>query len=231
MRTIGLIGGMSWESSAVYYRLLNERTRLRLGGHHNARSLMYTVDFADIEHLQRAGDWGTMGDVLADAADRLTGAGAELVALCTNTMHLVADRITERVDVPFVHIVDATADALRADGVDTVGLLATRYTMEHGFYAERMRERGVTVVVPGDDDRTTVHDVIYEELTQGVVTDVSRDRYRGVIERLATAGAKGVILGCTEIGLLIGPDDASLPVYDSASIHVDAILDAARVER
>lgn len=224
---VGLIGGMSWESSAEYYRLLNTGVRRRLGGHHCARSLMFTVDFAEIEELQRAGDWGAAGRILAGAARRLQDGGADVILLCTNTMHQVADEIEAAVDVPFLHLVDVTARRVREAGLSRVGLLGTRYTMEMPFYAERMADRhGIEILVPGDDDRRLVHDVIYGELTQGRVLDASRAAYRGVIGDLAARGAEAVILGCTEITLLISPEDSPLPVFDSTRIHVEAALDA-----
>jgi aspartate racemase len=227
MRNIGLIGGMSWESSAEYYRLLNEETRRRLGGHHCARSLMLTVDFAEIEALQRAGDWETAGRLLAEAAGTLERAGAEMVLLCTNTMHLVAGVIEAGIGVPFIHIVDSTAARITAAGLTTVGLLGTRFTMEMDFYRSRMREHGLEVLVPAEPDRTLVHDVIYRELTQGRVEDSSRTAYRRIIADLAERGAQGVILGCTEITLLVGPQDSPVPVFDSTRIHVEHALDLA----
>ncbi|WP_239513770.1 aspartate/glutamate racemase family protein [Streptosporangium sp. 'caverna'] len=227
MRNIGLIGGMSWESSAEYYRLLNEETRRRLGGHHCARSLLLTVDFAEIEALQRAGDWETAGRLLAEAAGTLERAGAEMVLLCTNTMHLVAGVIEAGIGVPFIHIVDSTAERITAAGLTTVGLLGTRFTMEMDFYRSRMREHGLEVLVPAEPDRTLVHDVIYRELTQGRVEDSSRTAYRRIIADLAERGAQGVILGCTEITLLVGPQDSPVPVFDSTRIHVEHALDLA----
>ncbi|MFG1699776.1 aspartate/glutamate racemase family protein [Nonomuraea sp. NPDC049309] len=229
MRTIGLIGGMSWESSAEYYRMLNEETRRRLGGHHCAKSIMLTVDFAEIEAMQRDGAWDRAGELLARAAGSLERAGADLIVLCTNTMHQVADAIEGAVNVPFVHLVDATARRIAAAGLTTVGLLGTRFTMEMGFYRERMRGHGIDVLVPGEPDRTLVHDVIYQELTLGRVEPASREAYRRVIADLAGRGAQGVILGCTEITLLVGQDDSPVPVFDSTRIHVEAALDLALV--
>lgn len=224
-RTIGLIGGMSWESSAEYYRLLNEETRRRLGGHHCARSLMITVDFAEIEELQRAGDWATAGRLLAEAARALEKGGAGLVLLCTNTMHQVAGDIEKAIGVPFLHIVDSTAERITAAGLTTVGLLGTRFTMEMDFYRDRMRAHGVELLVPDEPDRTLVHDVIYDELTRGRVEDASREAYRRIIGDLAGRGAQGIILGCTEITLLVGPQDSPVPVFDSTRIHVEHALD------
>ncbi|MEU6795538.1 aspartate/glutamate racemase family protein [Nonomuraea wenchangensis] len=227
MRTIGLLGGMSWESSAEYYRLLNEETRKRLGGHHCAKSVLLTVDFADIEAMQREGRWDDAAHALAEAATTLELAGADMVLLCTNTMHRVADAIEAAVDVPFVHLVDATARRVAAAGITTVGLLATRFTMEMDFYRDRMRHHGVEVMVPDEPDRTIVHDVIYQELTQGRVEDSSREEYRRIIAGLARRGAQGVILGCTEITLLVGPADSPVPVFDSTRIHVETAVELA----
>jgi aspartate racemase len=226
-RTIGLIGGMSWESSAEYYRLLNEETRRRLGGHHCARSLLLTVDFAEIEAMQRAGDWAAAGRTLAKAARTLEGAGADMVLLCTNTMHRVADVVEAEIGVPFLHIVDATASRIVSEGITTVGLLGTRFTMEMDFYRDRMRAHGLEVIVPGEEDRALVHDVIYRELTMNRVEDASRRSYRRIISTLADRGAQAVILGCTEITLLIGPGDSPIPVFDSTRIHVERAVDLA----
>ncbi len=225
--TIGLIGGMSWESSAEYYRLLNEEARRRLGGHHCAKSVMVTVDFAEIEALQRAGDWDTAGRVLADAAATLEQAGADLVLLCTNTMHLVADLIEDRLSVPFLHLVDATARRIAASGITRVGLLATRFTMEMDFYRDRMLRHGIEVLVPDEPDRTLVHDVIYDELTRGRVEPASRAEYARIMADLARRGTEGIVLGCTEITLLVGQEDSPVPVFDSTRIHVETALDLA----
>jgi len=224
VRTIGLIGGMSWESSAEYYRLLNEEVRRRLGGHHCAPSLLLTVDFAEVERLQRTGQWERAGELLADAARRLEGAGAELVLLCTNTMHKVAAAVAGAVDVPFLHIVDATARRL---DVRRVGLLGTRFTMEQEFYRERMAAHGIEVLVPDEPDRTLVHDVIYRELTRNRVEPASRAAYRDVMARLVERGAEAVVLGCTEITLLVDQSDCAAPLVDSTRSHVEAAVDLA----
>ncbi|GLW66430.1 racemase [Actinomadura rubrobrunea] len=226
-RTIGLIGGMSWESSAEYYRLLNEGVRRRLGGHHCARVILHSLDFAEIEAMQRAGDWAAAGAALAEAARTLERAGADLVLLCTNTMHLVADAIEAAINVPFPHLVDCTADRVTAAGVGTVGLLGTRFTMELPFYRDRMRRHGVEVIVPVEPDRALVDAVIYDELTVGRIEESSRAAYRRIIAGLAERGAQGVILGCTEISLLVGAEDSPVPVFDSTRIHVEAALDLA----
>jgi aspartate racemase len=227
VRTIGLLGGMSWESTALYYQLLNEGAATRLGGLHSAPIVLHSVDFAPIEQMQVAGRWDEAGSILADAARGLVSAGAELVALATNTMHKVSAPIEAAIEVPFVHLIDATATALTHDGLSRVGLLATGFTMEDGFYAERMRQHGIDVLVPDPDDRAEVHRVIYEELCLGLMRDSSRDRYLDVARRLEDSGAQGLVLGCTEIELLLRPGDTTLRQYPTTAIHVDAILDAA----
>ncbi|KQV25996.1 aspartate/glutamate racemase family protein [Yonghaparkia sp. Root332] len=227
MKTIGLIGGMSWESSALSYRLINEEVRDRLGGFHSARAVMTSVDFAEIEALQAADDWDAAGAVLAREAQALERAGAELIMLCTNTMHLVADRIESAVDVPFLHIADVTADAIQAGGQRAVGLLGTRFTMEKAFYRERLEARGITVIVPEEGDRSVVHDIIYGELVHGVVRQESRQAYREVVERLVERGAEGVVLGCTEIELLVGADDVDVAVHPTTRIQARAAVAAA----
>ncbi|MEP6665286.1 MAG: aspartate/glutamate racemase family protein [Nocardioidaceae bacterium] len=227
MRTIGLIGGMSWESTALYYRLLNEGAAARLGGLHSAPLLLHSVDFAPIEEMQTAGRWEEAGNVLAASAQSLLSGGAELIALATNTMHKVAPQIEDAIDVPFVHLVDATATAVLAAGLTRVGLLATGFTMEDGFYHQRMRQHGIEVLVPEADDRAEVHRVIYEELCLGLVSTASRQRYLDIANRLAGAGAEGLVLGCTEIELLVQPGDTDLRQFPTTAIHVEAILDAA----
>jgi aspartate racemase len=227
VRTIGLLGGMSWESTALYYQLLNQGTARRRGGLHSAPLLLHSVDFAPIERMQVEDRWDEAGGFLAEAARRLAAAGAEVVALATNTMHKVAAPIEAALDVPFVHLVDATADAVRETGMTRVGLLATGFTMEDGFYQRRMAEHGIEVIVPEADDRAEVHRVIYEELCRGQVLDASRARFVETSDRLAAAGAEGLLLACTEIELLVGPGDTALHQFPTTSIHVDAILDAA----
>ena len=228
MRTIGLIGGMSWESSALYYRWLNEETQRRLGGLHSARILLLSVDFADIERLQHAGQWDEAGTILAEAARSLAAGGADLILLCTNTMHKVVATITRAIDVPLLHIADPTAEAIRRAGVQRVGLLGTRFTMEQAFYRDRLTGRyGLDVLVPDDSDRSTVHDIIYDELCLGRIDDASRDRYRAVMARLVERGAEAIILGCTEITLLVGPDDATVPLFDTTRLHALAAVDIA----
>ncbi|NJQ05976.1 aspartate/glutamate racemase family protein [Streptomyces lonarensis] len=227
MKVVGLIGGMSWESTAEYYRLLNELTRERLGGLHSSRCVLYSVDFAEIEQLQVQGRWEEAGELLAGAARALEAAGADLVLICTNTMHKVADQVQAAVAVPLLHLADATADAVLGTGLRTVGLLGTAFTMEQDFYRRRLQALGLTVLVPGADDRALVHRVIYEELCLGVVRDSSRESYRRVIGELAAAGAEGVVLGCTEIELLVGAGDSPVPVFPTTRLHAEAAVRAA----
>ncbi|MEI2806764.1 MAG: aspartate/glutamate racemase family protein [Albidovulum sp.] len=220
MRTLGLIGGMSWESTIPYYRIVNETVRERLGGLHSARLILYSVDFHDIERLQRAGAWDEAGRTLADAARSLEAAGAEGLALCTNTMHEVAPAIEAAVTIPLLHIADPTATAVKRAGFHTVGLLGTRFTMERDFYRGRLMERhGLTVIVPDAADREIVHRVIYDELCRGDIRAESRARYREIMRRLVEAGAEGIILGCTEIALLVRSDDAPVPLFDTTRLH------------
>jgi aspartate racemase len=221
MRVIGLLGGMSWESSAEYYRIINESVRDQVGGLHSARCVLYSVDFAEIERLQVAGDWARAAGILVEAGQALQRAGAELVVLCTNTMHRVADELAAAIDIPLLHLADTTAAAVQAAGVRRVGLLGTAFTMEQDFYVDRLARHGLDVVVPDADDRALVHRVIYDELVLGVVRPESRQAYLGVIDRLVDRGAEGVILGCTEIEMLIGPDDAPLPVFPTTRLHAE----------
>lgn len=219
---------MSWESSGLYYRLINEETKRRLGGHHNAQSLMRTIDFAGVERLQHQGEWKQLGATLADAARNLEHGGADFVVLCTNTMHKVADSITQAVQIPLLHIVDATAAAIQKAWHSRVGLLATKFTMEEGFYTERMQKQfGIEIIVPAATSRRVVHDIIYEELCHGVIRDDSRERYQAVIAELAAKDAEAIILGCTEIELLISERDSILPLYASTTIHAHAAVELA----
>jgi aspartate racemase len=227
MRTIGLIGGMSWESTAEYYRLLNEGTRERLGGLHSAKCVLYSVDFAEVERLQSAARWAEAGDLLADAARALEAAGADLLLICTNTMHKVADRVEAAVDVPLLHLADTTAQAVRAAGLARVGLLGTAFTMEQDFYRGRLAGHGLEVLVPDADGRAEVHRVIYEELCLGVVREESRAAYREVIAGLVARGAQGIVLGCTEIELLVGAGDSPVPVFPTTRLHAEAAVAAA----
>jgi len=227
VKTIGVLGGMSWESSLEWYRRANEAVRDRLGGYHSAPIVLDSLDFAEIERLQAAGDWPATGRILAAHAAALEPAGADVVVLCTNTMHIVADDIEAAIDVPFLHIADATATAIAAAGIGTVGLLGTAFTMEQGFYRDRLAGHGIRTIVPDAGDRATVHDIIYGELVHGVVNPASRERYREVISRLIAAGAEGVILGCTEIELLISQDDSAVPVFPTTALHVDGAIEFA----
>lgn len=228
MKTIGLLGGMSWESSAHYYAILNRETMRRLGHPHSARCVMLSVDFGEVERLQRAGDWDALAAMLAADAARVEAAGAECLLLCTNTMHLVADAISAAVSIPLLHIADATGEAVRAAGIARVGLLGTAFTMEKPFYRERLSERfGLEVLVPEAEDRATVHRIIYDELVAGTIRDESREAYRAVIARLIAQGARGIILGCTEIGLLVGEGDCAVPLFDTTRLHAMAGVDFA----
>ncbi|MDQ2988573.1 MAG: aspartate/glutamate racemase family protein [Pseudomonadota bacterium] len=220
MKTIGLIGGMSWESTVPYYRQINETVKQHLGGLHSAKIILYSVDFHDVERLQHAGDWDAAGALLAAAARALESAGADFLVLCTNTMHKVAPAIEAAVGIPLFHIVDPTAAAIKQAGFSTIGLLGTRFTMEQDFYRERLRERhGLAVLVPAPPDRDIVHRVIYDELCLGKVVTQSRDEYRRIMAALVAQGAQAIILGCTEIALLVGQQDASVPLFDTTGIH------------
>lgn len=228
MRTIGLIGGMSWESSAEYYRLINAAVKERLGGLHSARSLLLTVDFAEIEAMQQQGRWDEAGVLLADAARALERGGADCIVLCTNTMHKVADAVTAATALPFIHIADATAAAIRAAGLRRVGLLGTRFTMEERFYRGRLAEQhGLHVLVPEAADRAVVNRVIYEELCLGIIREESRAQYRDAIARLVAQGAEGIILGCTEVTLLVSQADSPVPLFDTTRLHALAAVDLA----
>jgi len=227
VKTIGLLGGMSWESSALYYRLLNETVRDRLGGLHSARCILLSVDFAEIERLQVAGDWARAGELLAADAATLEAAGAELVLLCTNTMHKVAGALTDVLTVPLLHIGDVTADAVRAAGVHRVGLLGTAFTMEQPFLSDRLAAKGLHVHVPDPVDRAEVHRIIYEELCLGIVREESREAVRAVIEWLVAEGADGIVLGCTELELLLSDEDADVPLFPTTKLHVEAAVAAA----
>jgi aspartate racemase len=224
---IGMLGGMSWESSAEYYRLVNEVVRERLGGLHSARCVLASVDFAVIEELQVAGRWDEAGGILAQEAVRIEAAGADLLVLCTNTMHKVADQIQAGITIPLLHIADVTAQAVTAAGLSTTGLLGTAFTMEQDFYRDRLATHGLTVLTPSSADRAEVHRIIYDELCLGIVRNESRGRYQGVMARLVAAGAQGIILGCTEIELLIGQGDSPVPVFPTTRLHVEAAVDLA----
>jgi aspartate racemase len=225
---IGLIGGMSWESSAEYYRIINREVRDRLGGVHSARSLMWSVDFGEIERLQHQGEWDRLAEAMRDAARRLERGGADFLVLCTNTMHRVADEIASAVAIPLLHIADPTAKAIREGGFARVGLLGTAFTMEQDFYKGRLQTmHGLEVLIPGADDRRIAHDVIYRELVAGQVLPASRQAYREIIARLVARGAQAIILGCTEIMLLVSDDDSAVPLFDTTTLHALAAVERA----
>lgn len=230
MKTIGIIGGMSWESSLEYYRLLNEGVKARLGGLHSAKLLMDSLDFHPIEVLQHQGDWETLGGILASSAVRLETAGADLILLATNTMHKVAPEIERSVRIPLIHIADAAASAIKALRIEKVGLLGTKFTMEQDFYHERLASHGIETVIPGPDDREIVHHVIYNELCLGKIEDASRNEFLRIIDKLVQAGAGGVVLGCTEIPLLVHQEHVDIPIFDTTKLHVEAALDFALQE-
>lgn len=221
MKTIGLIGGMSWESTVTYYRIINETVKNRLGGLHSAKILMYSVDFAEIEDCQASGDWNKSAEILGAAALALQKAGADFIVICTNTMHKVAPDIEKRIEIPIMHIADATADALLNADIKKAALLGTKYTMLQEFYKERLEKRGITVLIPNGEDVETVNRVIYEELCRGIIAPTSREEYVRIIGGLKQLGAQGVILGCTEIGMLVNEECSPLPVFDTTVIHAE----------
>jgi aspartate racemase len=228
MRTIGLIGGMSWESSAEYYRIINQETNRRLGGVHSAQCLMWSVDFEEIKRLQHEGDWDRLAAVMKEAALRLERGGADFIVLCTNTMHRLADAISSAVGIPLLHIADPTADKIKAAGFQRVGLLGTAFTMEQDFYKGRLQQNhGLDIIVPDEADRRIVHEIIYKELVLGQVRPESRHAYREIIARLIERGAQCIILGCTEIMLLVSDQDSAVPLFDTTTIHAVAAVDEA----
>ncbi len=222
MKTIGLIGGMSWESTIPYYKVINEYVGKELGGFHSAKILLYSVDFAELEENMSKGKWDRNASLLSEAAIRLEKAGADVILICTNTMHKLFYDVQERVSVPLIHIALATADALEKDGIKKVALLGTKYTMTEDFYKERLKERGFEVLIPEEEDMQIVHDVIFDELCHGIIKEESRKEYARIIAALKGKGAEAVILGCTEIGLLITPEDSVLPAYDTTLIHAES---------
>jgi len=227
MKTIGLLGGMSWESTQTYYRLINEGVKTRLGGLHSAKLVLFSVDFAEIEALQHKGDWAATADILSDAALSLEDAGADFLVIGTNTMHKVAPEIEQAIRIPLLHIADATAQVLKQDGITRVGLLGTRFTMEQAFYRDRLEDAGIKVITPDEPQRDEIHRVIYEELCRGEINPQSRSAYLDIIASLSDRGAQAVILGCTEIGLLISQADTDVPLYDTTAIHAaQAVEDA-----
>ncbi|QOD94094.1 aspartate/glutamate racemase family protein [Chryseoglobus sp. 28M-23] len=227
MRRLGLLGGMSWQSSALYYSLVNELVAERLGGVHAADLVMVSVDFAEVERLQAAGDWAAASDLLAREAQGLEAAGAEAIVLCTNTMHLVAPAIEEAVSIPLLHLADVTARAVSAAGLDSVGMLGTRFTMQQPFLRDRIASHGLDVLVPEPDDQEVVHRVIYEELVRGVVSEQSRAEYRRIIDRLVARGAQGIVLGCTEIEMLIEQHHVARPIFPTTRLHAEAAVEWA----
>ena len=227
MDTIGMIGGMSWESSAEYYRLMNEEVKRQLGGLHSAKCILYSVDFQEIEHAQARGDWDKAGQVLGEAAQSLEKAGADFIIICTNTMHKVIDIIQEKISIPILHIADATAHQITEAGLQKIALLGTKYTMEQDFYKARIEGFGIDVLVPQTEERTEINRIIYEELCLGQIETTSKEYYVQVIEDLVNSGAQGIILGCTEIGLLIKQEDVHVPVFDTTAIHARAAVNKA----
>lgn len=230
MKTIGLLGGMSWESTALYYRLINEGVRARLGGLHSARIALVSVDFQEIEDMQRSGDWAGAGGALGQAAGQVEAAGADFLLICTNTMHKVADQVQEAIGIPLLHLADATARRIRAAGMETVGLLGTKFTMEQDFYRGRLiEEHGLSVLVPPEPDREIVHRIIYDELCLGQVKDASREAYLRIMEGLRERGAEGIIEGCTEIVMLVQQQHTDIPLFDTTSIHAqEAVVEAIK---
>ena len=222
MQTIGLLGGMSWESTVTYYQIINRAVKERLGGLHSARCILYSVEFDEIERCQSSGDWAHSGEILAQAAQALERAGADFILICTNTMHKVYDQVQAAVSIPILHIADLTLAALRAQGIRRVALLGTAYTMEQDFYKRRLTEGGLEVLIPGESDRREINRVIFQELCRGILSPDSKTLFLRVLEDLRSAGAEGAILGCTEIGLLIGQGDTSLPLFDTTQIHAQA---------
>lgn len=228
MKTIGLLGGMSWESTASYYKAINEGVKTQLGGLHSAKICLYSVDFSEIEKLQHQGKWDETAIILSQAAQSVEAGGADFLLICTNTMHKVADEIQANISIPILHIADATAEQLVIDGITKVGLLGTRFTMEQDFYKSRLTEKfGIDVLVPNSDDRTIVHEVIYDELCLGTINPDSKEQYLSIVDNLHAQGAQAVILGCTEIALLINQNDTAVPLYDTTEIHAKSAVELA----
>lgn len=228
MKVIGLIGGMSWNSTLEYYRIINELFAQRLGGLHSARLILYSLDFDEIDRVQREACWDDAANILAEAGGAVKRAGADFLVICTNTMHKIADVVTDEVDLPLLHIVDATGNAIMERGLHRVGLLGTRFVMKEDFYKEKLQKQfGIEVLVPGEDDASAIHQIIYDELCKGEVKAASRRTCAGIIDRLVSRGAEGIVLGCTELPLLIRSDDAAVPVFDTARLHAEAVVDLA----
>lgn len=229
MKTIGLIGGMSFESTIEYYRIINEEVRRQYGGLHSAKCILYSVDFEEIERCQSENRWHEAGEILSSAALSLEDAGADFIIICTNTMHKVSDDIQENIDIPILHIADTTAEVIKLDNIKSVGLLGTRYTMEQSFYKSKIEEQGIEINIPDAADRDIVNRIIFEELCLGEVKDSSRKQYQNIIQKLTEEGAEGIILGCTEIGLLLKPEDVPVPVYDTTEIHAVEAVNKAMI--
>jgi aspartate racemase len=228
MKTMGMIGGMSWESTLEYYRIVNETVKIKLGGFHSAKCILYSVDFEEVEKLQHLGDWDELTRLMMDAARRLEGAGADFVIICTNTMHKMADEVQGVIRIPILHIVDVTAEAIRANGEKRIGLLGTKFTMEQEFYKGRLRDKyGLEILIPGEEDRQVVHDILYSELCLGEIKELSKNKFKSIIQNLVERGAQSVILGCTEIPLIVSQDDYDIPVYDTTALHARAAVDFA----
>ncbi len=227
MKTIGLLGGMSWESTELYYRLINEGVKAKLGGLHSAKIALFSVDFQEIEQLQHNGDWKGAARILAEAAKRIEAAGADFLLICTNTMHKVADEVQAAINIPLLHLADATATRISDAGISTVGLLGTNFTMEQDFYKGRLAQRGITVITPDKTDRATVHKIIYEELCLGSIQQSSREKYLAIIDKLANNGAEAVIEGCTEITLLVQQQHTGVPLFDTTAIHAEEAVKLA----
>jgi aspartate racemase len=227
MKTIGLIGGMSWESSVLYYQLINRKVNAVLGGVHSGKSVMVTVDFEEIADLQRKSDWDTLAEMMIDAAKSLQNAGADMVLICANTMHKVSAEVASSIDIPLIHIGDVTAEAIKKQGLKKIGLLGTKYTMEQNFIKDRIQNQGIEVIIPKEADREIIHNVIYTELAKGIISNESRKAYLTIIDKLVANGAEGVILGCTEIGMLIKPADTAIPTFDTTVIHAEKAVELA----
>jgi len=228
MKTIGLIGGMSWESSLEYYRILNETVKERLGGLHSAKAMMYSVDFEEIEKLQHKGDWKKLTEIMIDAAQRVEKGGADLLVICTNTMHKMADDVQKNISIPLLHIANATAGAVKKKGLKKTALLGTKFTMEGDFYKKRLKEKyTIETIIPDDGERQEIHDVLYNELCLGIIKQTSKERYLEIINNLVSRGAEGIILGCTEIPMLIKQEDVEVPVFDTTEIHAKAAVEFA----
>jgi aspartate racemase len=228
MKTIGMIGGMSWESSLEYYRIMNQAVKEKLGGFHSAQCILYSVDFDDVEKLQHQGDWESLTRLMIEAAQRVKKAGADFLVICTNTMHKMADEVQRAIQIPLLHIADVTAGAVKANGQSRVGLLGTKFTMEQDFYKGRLKEiHGLDVLIPEDKERQVIHDILYNELCLGEIKELSREKFQSIIQNLVKRGAQGVILGCTEIPLIVRQEDYEIPLYDTTALHAQAAVDFA----